>query len=91
MADPTRLRQLLVEYLAALEEHDARVRDAFAELEKDYERLRPVYRGEGATEFKKGFDRSRAAFSAYTERMPRMTALLQDKTDQLAAFDANDV
>lgn len=90
MPDVTVLRQLLTEYKLALETQSFRVRDAHTQLTRDFARLKPVYDGVAATEFKTGWARTQAAFEAYVEGTPALLSLLTEKIQALDEFDRGD-
>ncbi len=87
MPDITKLRQALRQYEKALDNQQELLDESFGTVKRQYSRLRPVYDGVAAREFKHGWTRTSAAFDEYTERLAAVRDLLRDRIDALDAVD----
>lgn len=87
MADVTRLLAVLTDYHAVLSDQHRCITEAHNELSGRFQALNEVYEGAGASEFKAGWGRVRATFDAYSEGVPSVLALLDDKIEQLRRLD----
>jgi len=77
----------LENYRAVIGDVHTAVREAHLELDAAYRALRDSYDGEGAEEFHAAWQRSGDAIGAYTEGVPPLVELLEEKVEQLRALD----
>jgi uncharacterized protein YukE len=87
MADVTRLVNALESYSRELDRHNARVAQAYAELERSLSRLGSVYEGTAAREFKLHWSRTTRGLRDYTDGSRAIRKLLEQRLAALKAAD----
>lgn len=70
-----------------LDASNASVRSAYADLEEAHHALRASWDGDGAQEFLTAWRRAGDVIGAYTEGVPPLVALLEEKIAALRALD----
>jgi uncharacterized protein YukE len=87
MADVTRLINALQGYSHELDRHNARVSQAYAELQRALERLNGVYEGVAAREFKAHWSRTTRGLKEYSDGSRAIRRLLEERLAALKAAD----